>query len=522
MYVNRLVLAGVAGAVAGLSTPAAASAPDSDAPPRIATPQIVTPDPRGANLAVLFPASPRKPDSPKGEYDIYWPRGGGWGPYQGGGYWMSRYMEDWRNVPRHKGDIFNILKEIPLTRGGVVRLSLNGTMRNWIDYQNNPGLKSTGYQTTVLQRTIAGARVDLGDLFTAYAEVANGLASGHNFNKIPTNQQKDATILQAFGEVHGKALKGYLGLRVGRQDFWDGPLQLATVRENPNIRQMWNGVRAFGLWKDVRVDVFHLYGTTLNDGAFNDPVNHAERLDGAVLGTHIDTGHVGKVKTTLFLDGIYYHYGLNRSWGQTSGRDDRDIYGAYLHGDIGRMALDWSAFRQTGSFAGRAVSAYAVFTKASYLLATSPLQPRIGFRADVASGGGAYGKGTLHDFNFMHGITILTTSNNYLVYTNAVFVGPQASIQPTPRLNLSTEYSHVWRMDDHDAVYNGGTSLAYAGTQNVRGSTVGDIWRAKMDLKLNRHLNWQVNFDRIFAGSVLTRAGFRNESYINSIVTFKF
>ncbi|WP_206245097.1 hypothetical protein [Novosphingobium terrae] len=32
-------------------------------------------------------------------------------------------------------------------------------------------------------------------------------------------------------------------------------------------------------------------------------------------------------------------------------------------------------------------------------------------------------------------------------------------------------------MDDHNAVYHGGTSLAYAGTQNMRGSSVGDVWR---------------------------------------------
>jgi hypothetical protein len=51
--------------------------------------------------------------------------------------------------------------------------------------------------------------------------------------------------LQSFAEASEKVGSVHFGVRYGRQEFTDGPNLLVSQRDNNNVRQVENGVRAW-------------------------------------------------------------------------------------------------------------------------------------------------------------------------------------------------------------------------------------------------------------------------------------
>jgi hypothetical protein len=62
---------------------------------------------------------------------------------------------------------------------------------------------------------------------------------------------------------------------VGRQEYVDGPKQLISLSDSPNIHRTWNGVRAYLHRQDFRVGLFDLRSTQLMQGSFDEHVNNA-------------------------------------------------------------------------------------------------------------------------------------------------------------------------------------------------------------------------------------------------------
>ncbi|MCP1131683.1 hypothetical protein LIOPPNJA_28665, partial [Robbsia andropogonis] len=65
-------------------------------------------------------------------------------------------------------------------------------------------------------------------------------------------------VQQLFAEVKGKALGLDVGVRAGRQEFFDGPQLLTVGRDHNTLYFVLDGVRAYARGKDARVDVFDL------------------------------------------------------------------------------------------------------------------------------------------------------------------------------------------------------------------------------------------------------------------------
>lgn len=275
----------------------------------------------------------------------------------------------------------------------------------------------------------------------------------------------------------------------------------------------------YGLWNRIRMDVFDFAGTNFRRAAFGDTANRAERLVGGVVGAALAPQ---SAKPTSFADAFWYDYRVQRAWGGRAARDRRDVYGVYLHGTMGRAKLNASLVRQSGWFGNRPVSASGVFVNADYLLAATRWQPRLGIRFERASGGGAYDRGTLHDFTVIHGGTGRIDYSNALAYTNARIAGLAFSFKPARPWTVALEADQVDRVAENDAVYSTSGMKPYAGTQNVRGRRVGTLYRASTTWAIDRHLTWQLSVDRLAAGTVLRRAGYDGQGFVRSLLTFRY
>lgn len=442
-----------------------------------------------------------------------------------GPYMYIRYAEDWSSLRRPatgRGDAFDPLKFIPLSGSGDTYLTLSGESRLRLNYVTNPGLREAEAQDQWLVRNVVGADLHVGPHFRAFGELNSSVAFGAPGVNASPQQDNDLVVQQLFAEVDATVAGAAVGLRVGRQEFMDGPPNVLHIRPAPNVYTSLDGVRVNLATSRARASLFSFKTVALGRGAFDDPRDDGERFRGISTSFVLPSIHVGGADTKLFLDPFYWnHRDDDRRWGNTVGRDDRDFYGARLWGTAGDATLDLSIIRQGGRFAGRDVSAWGLFANAGYLLDDGPWHPRIGVHADYASGGGAYGTGTLKSFLFFYGSIPYFSWGNLIGPTNLSDASINLRVTPLPRVSVTTEVSRLRRPSEFDAVYTF-TGAPYAGTQNVRGHDVGDLIKASVLWQLNPHLSAGVKADFLFAGDVLERAGLHNSTFFGPEVQFRF
>ncbi|HEY4545421.1 MAG TPA: alginate export family protein [Pedomonas sp.] len=446
----------------------------------------------------------------------------GYGPRMGPNYYFSRWAEDWsqHRDPAMRDGLLDDLKFIPLDAAGESYITLNGQQRIRLNHVSNPGLRASSRTDAFLSRTQLGADVHLGSNFRAYVEVGSGQTWGSRKGPQPGAQQNDVDLIQAFGEIHGQAGVADVGVRFGRQDFSDGSQVLFATDQSPNIHLSQNGVVAYANWSNFRVSAYGFRPTVRDYGTFDDDWNDDEAIYG--ITTSFDMAALAGVPHKLFVDPFIFHMDNDaKRWGTMLGEDSRDTYGVRVWGSAGPVSFDWLAARQTGSFENRDVKAAGLFTTTSVRLADNRYQPTIGVRADVTTGGGAYGTGTVKNFDYGYGNSPYFADNNFISPTNLVDFAPTFAITPIKGLKLSGEYVFVWRQSESDAVYDG-LKRPYAGTELVGGSKVAEIARLAFTYGINEHVSIGGLTDYVKADTVLERAGFGNSFYQALWMTFVF
>lgn len=426
------------------------------------------------------------------------------GPRMGKRYYLARWAEDW-SAPTSSGDPFAPLKHIRL--GAPDRyLTLNGQLRLRENSVNGPGLTDAPQTDQFLLRAHLGADLHLGRHLRLYGELLSAQMDGHNMMRTAT-AQNDLDLLQGFMEVDGHVGGARIGARVGRQDFVDVSPVLFSRRESLNVPLTHNGVRLYAVWPRLRLGLFDLTPTSPREGTFDDHRSDTEQLRGINGSVVLDAAGV------RFLDPFFYRYENSaKRWGSQVGMDRRDTSGMRLWGSAGAWQYDWTLAHQSGTFAGRDVDADAIFTRTDRAIGNYSWKPRLGVRADYASGGGSYTGGTLRAFNYGVGHSPYFADNNYLAPVNLLSIAPMLSLQPTASARIGLEWVHLRRRDEQDAVYNG-AGVAYAGTERVPGKDVGAITRLSGSWAFDDHLSLSTFINYVQAGDVLREAGYRDSFY---------
>lgn len=447
----------------------------------------------------------------------------GYGAKAGPRFYLARWAEDWsflRDRSKRTGP-FDALKFIPFDDGGDIYLTLSDEQRLRHDTITSPGLRAGRDTNAILLRNVVGADLHIGKNFRAYGELASGVQEGAYFGAVTPVQRNDLLVQQLFAEVKGNVGGMNAGIRVGRQDFQDGPIQLVSIQENPNIRITFDGVRAYATGRRARIGVFDLHYTRLGLDAFDDPTDKSRRFSGVTGSVAVPTNAFGSSK--LYVDPFFYYLrNRNQRWGATVAREERRFWGARLWGDIGPINVDVSANHQSGTYDGRAVSAYQIFAAQTFALGKpTPTATRIGWRADFGSGGGAFGTGTLHNASQLFGTAPYFSYGIFVGPTNYLDVAPTVSFTPLKDVRVLTELAFVWRNDEHDAVYSG-VGNAYAGTQNVAGHDVAQLGRLNAVWSATPNLSFTLRAEYLRAGNVLTRAGYADSLFTGVWTTFRF
>lgn len=439
------------------------------------------------------------------------------------GHNQSRWAEDWSKLrdPAKRRDALDRLKFIPLDDDGDVYLTLSGEFRLRSNITTNPDLRPRERQRQDILRVFAGADLHVGKAFRFYGEIAHAGISGPNIGA-PSGFLRNTLIAQQyFGEAQGDVGAVTLGVRYGRQTFADGPNLLVVPRDNNTIFFTFNGVRAWARTGNVRVDAFDFYPTLNGQGGTGDDIREkTRRFSGVSTGVVVPRDWFGGSK--LYVDPFVWRLRNDTaSWGGRSAREVRNFYGLHVWGDAGPINLDWTINRQSGRYDNRDLSAWLVLIAQSYKIGKAKSAPRIGVHADYASGGGAYGTGTLRNSLAPFGNNVYYSYQLYATPTNLIAVAPTVSFQPLNKVRVAMEYQFSWRDDVRDAVYRA-NGTAFVGTQNFGARKIAETARAQIVWSLSPRVSFTGRYEHLKAGPALTDAGYRSSDFIAGWLNFRF
>lgn len=436
------------------------------------------------------------------------------------GYNTSRWAEDWKGMrdPKKRDDFLDRLKYIPIDSDGDIYATLSGEARLRTTIVSNPSLVESPYRREDLLRLVGGADVHAGP-FRFYGELAHGGLAGINYGVPAGKSRNDLIVQQAFAEVGGQVGAVTLGVRYGRQGFTDGSPQILAIRDDNSILFVEQGVRAWAQLSRYRVDMFDFHHVTLGTGGTSDDVSDkGTRFSGVTMGMVLADSKTKK----LFLDPYAWRERNSKArWGSTTARETRRHWGVRLWGSVKDLTIDWTVDRQTGDFNGRDIDAWSAYIAQTYQLSKKGLAPKIGVHVDYGSGGGAYGKGTIHNGRFVTGGAIAYSYQGALSPSNLVQISPNITISPAKTLDLTTEYQRSYRATESDAVYKG-SGAAYAGTQLIPGKHIGDAIRFQASWKIAPRITVITRYEHFQPAGPLQKIKLTGSHYLSGWISLRF
>lgn len=437
----------------------------------------------------------------------------GWGPELGNGLMASRWAEDWRGM-REAGRAPSF-KAIPLGASAV--LTISGESRLRLDTVRNARLQHGRHHEQALLRGVIGADLRVNEHLRFYGEAGTAQVRGQRAGA-GANFQNALSVQQAMLDARLTSGGLLIGAMLGRQEFADGPRQLISLSDGPNLHRSWNGVRLYAHGARGRLGAFAFRATRLGRGGLDEALHGGERLSG-VNGSVALPASTGN---TRYADPFWYRTEntLVRSGGRT-GLDQRDTLGLRVWGRQGDLRFDWTAAHQSGKSLGRDIDAWGVFTVQSLGLSHDGWKPRLTARFDAASGGGSEGTGKLRTFHQLYASSSYLGEGQFLSLSNMVMAASGLSFTPGAGSSVAVEYGLVRRLKEGDAAYAGGMR-PYAGTQSLQGREVSSIVRLVASWPIAPRWTLFMNYEEMHAGTLLRRAGLSSGHYAYVGATYRY
>lgn len=436
------------------------------------------------------------------------------------GYNPVRWAEDWQRMrdPGQRRDFIDRLKYLPLGRPDVY-LTLSGELRGRINHTEHAQLRG-GEQRQDIYRVFVGSDLHLGPHLRLYAELGRGVIEGRNIGTPSGSLRNDLFLQQRFADWTDHFGNVEVGVRYGRQVFIDGPNLLVAARDNNTLHFTVNGLRTWINGERLRADLFDFDFNRLGNGGIDDDHSDRDRRFSGITGgivlprTWLDS----KLQLDPFL---WRQRQRNATWGELSAREERYYGGLRLWGEIGTATLDWTVNHQWGDHDGRRLEAWQALFAQNWRLGEGRGAPRLGFHADYASGGGAYGGRTLRNASAPYGNNIYYAYGLFLTPTNLAAIAPNLVLSPLASVRVTLEYQWTWRVDRDDAVYRA-NGTAYAGTAGAGGSHTADVARLQVVWTVTPRLSLTTRLEHLEAGSALERGGYRSSNFAAVFASYRF
>ncbi|MEM9445282.1 MAG: alginate export family protein [Verrucomicrobiota bacterium] len=421
-----------------------------------------------------------------------------------------RWLEDYSYLSEKETlNSYEQIKFLPLQ--GDAYLSLGGSVRERLNVFGNDrfGLLPIEDDGNIfLQRILLHGDLYINEHFRTFVEFGSYLNFTHEIQSGPFDEN-NMDLAQAFADL---SLANYR-LRVGRQHISLGSARLVSLRNGPNVRQNFDGIRVDSEIFGGDITLLATYETEIKKYAFDDDADYDSSLWGVYT-----TWDYGLTKADFYYLGTYRG---NRVYTQGSANETRHSLGSRLFGKQGAWDWNYEFIYQLGDFGNADISAWTVATINGYTFERLPWSPRVELSMNIASGDDDPNDNELNTFNPLFPKLPYFEEASVLVPQNFFNVDPAVTLHPLKSLSVKLDWNLFWRLEDEEAVYSRGLR-PLPGTANQSGNFVAHVPSIYIKYQLNRYLAFDLTYSHFFAGGVITDAGGDDIDFGMVSVTWSF
>lgn len=416
-------------------------------------------------------------------------------------YRKLSYDEDWSVLadPALRTDLLDALKYLPFA-GGEAYLSLGGSLRERYSGTRDPqwGDGGQGADDSFQQRYVLHADLHAGRL-RFYGEASSALIDGQRGPPGPVDENA-LDLQQAFADLRFDAGGLRWTLRGGREELAFGSSRLVDVREGPNVRRKFDGLRATlkaGAWQ---TDLLLVRPARVETGRFDDRTDRSQALWG-----FYSAGPARVLPGTLDL----YYLGYENRHGvyvQEESEEIRHSLGGRWSGEAGGWDWNTEAIVQLGHVGDGEIRAWTVASDTGHTWNDVPGSPRLGLSANVASGDRDPRDRDLQTFNplfprgnYFSELSLLGPRNFYNLH-------PFLTLRPLDRITITTDLDCFWRLERGDGIYAPGGQLLRSG-EGTGASYVGTEYSLNLGWQPSAHLEFTAVYAHFFPGAFIRESG---------------
>lgn len=318
-------------------------------------------------------------------------------------------------------------------------------------------------------------------------------------------------LQQGYVRWHGEQLSWHLG----RQEAAYGSSRLVSVRDGPNIRLAFDGVR--GRWQQqrFRMDVMALRAVDNRMGAFDDRSDRGQYL----LGGYATWQGVGPGNG---LDLYVLGYGRDAArFASATGDERRTSLGTRWFTVKPRWDANVELVAQRGTLSRTqgdlAIRAWTLASDSGVRWPDRRWQPRLGVKLDIASGDHAADDGRLNTFNAMYPKSAYFSEASLLAPANLMDVQPTLTLRPHPRLTTEFGWQMAWKHRRSDAVYTTPAPLAAVPGTAGTPRRIGQQYKWETSWEASPHWTWKGQLAWFEAGPGLRAAGGRDTLFASVV-----
>lgn len=431
---------------------------------------------------------------------------------------LMRFDEDYTYLRDSASSFYQQLKYTSLSPKSDAYVSFGGSVRlEYVDFNNEDwGRLGIGHNNFLLQRYDLHADVHLGEKIRLFTQIRSAWEGGRKNGPRPIDEDH-LNIQNLFIDAQlYKSNAKSLAIRVGRQELDYGSGRLISVREGPNLRLYFDGVKLMYAAPGFTVDALVMMADTVNTGAFDNKVSKQVNLWG-IYAKRIfrEAGNLD-----------FYYLGIRRDaavFEEGTANERRHTVGGRYWKYGGGFIYNFEAAWQFGKFGNRNIGAWTASADIGYLFESLKVKPSVNLRNDYISGDAAKGDGKLGTFNPIYPKGGYFGFSPQIGPVNLIDIHPYATINPAPKLLLQADVVFNWRYSLQDGIYRPSGNFNLAGAASKK-RYIGTAYLASAVYTVNKFISLNTGIQYFKTGGFID--DLINDSkdgvFINTRIAIKF